>query len=62
MFDRDGDGLVSATDLRYMLGMLGHGMSPAELDRLVSEFNFDSEGLITVDEILDVVQRDMAVA
>ena len=46
VFDKDGDGTISATELRYVMANLGEKMTDAEIDDMLREADTDGDGKI----------------
>lgn len=54
LFDRNGDGFVSESNMVEILEMLGHGDEASEHARLlVAECDVDGDGVISLDEFID---------
>lgn len=49
VFDRDGNGTVSAAELRHVLTNLGEKLSDEEVDEMIAEANINSDGQISYD-------------
>ncbi|CAH1253908.1 calmodulin-like [Branchiostoma lanceolatum] len=52
LFDKDGSGYVSATELRYVMTNLGDRMSEEEVEELLSFGHIDSSNLMNYEEFL----------
>eukprot|EP00420_Gonyaulax_spinifera_P032365 CAMPEP_0197887874 /NCGR_PEP_ID=MMETSP1439-20131203/19834_1 /TAXON_ID=66791 /ORGANISM="Gonyaulax spinifera, Strain CCMP409" /LENGTH=148 /DNA_ID=CAMNT_0043507733 /DNA_START=56 /DNA_END=502 /DNA_ORIENTATION=+ len=50
VFDRDGDGFISAFELRDSMTNLGEKLSDTEVDEMIREADIDLDGLINYDE------------
>ena len=46
VFDRDGDGLISADDIRETMNHLGEVLTEAEVESMVAEADINGDGLI----------------
>ena len=46
VFDKDGDGTISATELRYVMANLGEKMTDEEIDEMLREADTDGDGKI----------------
>ncbi|CAD5118207.1 DgyrCDS6930 [Dimorphilus gyrociliatus] len=46
VFDRDGNGYVSAAEIRHVMTSLGEKLGHDEIEELLSEVNIDSDGQI----------------
>lgn len=52
VYDRDGNGLISAAELRYVLTTQGPKLSHEEVDEIISEADMDGDGHINYYEFL----------
>ncbi|XP_010262278.1 PREDICTED: probable calcium-binding protein CML23 [Nelumbo nucifera] len=52
-FDANGDGKISSTELRDVLGALGSDTSPEEIHRMMSEIDTDGDGFIDLKEFAE---------
>ena len=52
IFDVDGNGFISARDLRQSMTKLGERLSNEEVDEMIREANFDNEGEINIEEFI----------
>ncbi|KAJ2160215.1 myosin II light chain [Coemansia sp. RSA 552] len=52
VFDRDGNGYISAGELRYVLTSLGEALSDAEVDELLKGVQMDKHGNINYEELV----------
>lgn len=50
--DKEGNGFVSASDLRHALGALGEKFTNEELDEIVKEIKLDSDGQFNYEELV----------
>jgi len=50
VFDRDGNGLISAAELRYVMMNLGEKLSDEEVDDMIREADIDDDGHINFEE------------
>ena len=58
IFDKDSDGYITASELRYVLGNLGEKLTDAEVDAfLLQIFDKDSDGYITSSELWYVMDN-----
>ena len=46
MFDRDGNGLISAQELRYAMTNMGEKLSDEEVDEMIKTADIDGDGQI----------------
>ncbi|KXZ56854.1 hypothetical protein GPECTOR_1g770 [Gonium pectorale] len=44
MFDRDGNGLISASELRHIMTKLGEKLTDQEVDDMIREADIDKDG------------------
>ncbi|GJN39196.1 hypothetical protein PR202_gb28298 [Eleusine coracana subsp. coracana] len=54
-FDSDGDGLISAPELRGLLSSLGLDKPEAEVNDMLARADEDRDGKLSVEEFLDVM-------
>ncbi|KAF9435635.1 hypothetical protein BGZ76_005837 [Entomortierella beljakovae] len=52
VFDKDGNGYISAAELRHVLTNLGERLSDAEVDEMIHEADVDGDGQINYDEFV----------
>jgi len=50
VFDRDGDGLITAEELRLTMNNLGEPLTEAELNAMIAEADTDGDGKINFEE------------
>jgi calmodulin len=50
VFDRDGDGFISANELRHSMMNLGERLMDSEVDEMIHEGDIDGDGKINFDE------------
>lgn len=50
VLDRDGNGVISASELRKLFTTVGERMTDAEVDQLLAEADADQNGIITLSE------------
>ena len=46
VFDKNNDGLISATELRHVMTNLGERLSDAEVDDMIKEADSDGDGMV----------------
>jgi len=59
IFDKDGDGRITAKELGTVMRSLGQNPSEAELQDMVNEVDLDGNGTIEFDEFLYMMSRQM---
>ncbi|KAJ1819246.1 myosin II light chain [Coemansia sp. S610] len=52
VFDREGNGFISAGELRYVLTSLGEALTDAEVDELLKGFPMDKHGNINYEQFV----------
>ncbi len=57
LFDKNGDGTISETELGDIMGSLGQKLSPAELKEMIHEVDTDKNGTIDFKEFLQLMER-----
>ncbi|KAI8146169.1 calmodulin-like protein [Fennellomyces sp. T-0311] len=50
VFDRDGNGLISVSELRKVMDSFGEHLTQMELDQMIREADIDGDGNINYDE------------
>lgn len=50
MFDRDGNGFITAAELAHSMAKLGHALTAAELTGMIKEADTDGDGRISFQE------------
>jgi len=55
VFDKDGNGFISAAELRHVMTNLGEKLSDAEVDEMIREADVDGDGQINYDEFVDMM-------
>ncbi|UJR13886.1 hypothetical protein I4U23_000893 [Adineta vaga] len=54
VFDKDGNGLIPATELRHLLTTLGERMTDDEVEQLIGDFE-DKKGMVTYEDFVKAV-------
>jgi len=54
VFDKDGNGYISAAELRHIMTNLGEKLTDEEVDEMIREADVDGDGQINYDEFVDV--------
>ncbi|KNC75266.1 hypothetical protein SARC_12204 [Sphaeroforma arctica JP610] len=57
IFDRDGDGSISANELDLVFRALGQVLTAQELKILVAEADLNGDGVISIDEFIGMMAR-----
>ncbi|KAL6222476.1 hypothetical protein ACLB2K_005868 [Fragaria x ananassa] len=57
-FDGDGDGKISATELRAYFGSIGEYMSYEEAEAVIKELDSDGDSLLTFGDFLQLMKRE----
>jgi len=54
VFDKDGNGYISAAELRHVMTNLGEKLSDTEVDEMIREADVDGDGQINYEEFVKV--------
>lgn len=46
MFDKDGNGSISAAELKYVMANLGEKLTDEEVDEMIKEADIDGDGQV----------------
>ena len=57
LFDKDGDGTITAPELGTVMGQLGPAPTDSELQDMVNEVDLDGNGMIDFSEFLGLVSK-----
>merc|ERR1711997_1246605 len=52
LFDKDGNGLISAAELRHVMTNLGEKLTDEEVDEMIREADVDGDGAINYQEFV----------
>lgn len=52
VFDRDGNGFISAAELRHIMTNIGEKLSEEEVDEMIREADIDGDGQINYEEVM----------
>ncbi|KAG4109376.1 hypothetical protein ERO13_1Z049405v2 [Gossypium hirsutum] len=55
MFDRDGNGFITAAELAQTMAKLGHALTVEELTGMIKEADADGDGRISFDEFSQAI-------
>ncbi|CAJ1940403.1 unnamed protein product [Sphenostylis stenocarpa] len=55
MFDRDGNGFITAAELAHSMAKLGHALTAAELTGMIKEADTDGDGMINFQEFAHAI-------
>jgi calmodulin len=55
VFDKDGNGFISAAELRHVMTILGEKLTDEEVDEMVREANIDSDGQVNYEEFVQMM-------
>ena len=58
VFDKDGNGFISAAELRHVMTNLGEKLSDEEVDEMIREADVDGDGQINYQEFVDMMMGD----
>ena len=58
MFDQDGNGLISAAELRHVMTYLGEKMTEEEVDEMISFGDVDGDGQLNYEEFVRMIVSD----
>uniref|UniRef100_V5HR66 Putative calmodulin-b n=1 Tax=Ixodes ricinus TaxID=34613 RepID=V5HR66_IXORI len=52
VFDKNGDGFISASELRHVMTNLGEKLTDEEVEDMIKEADLDGDGLVNYDEFV----------
>merc|ERR1711918_339471 len=55
VFDRDGNGFISAAELRHVMAILGVKLADEEVDEMIREADVDGDGQINYKEFVKIM-------
>ena len=55
VFDRDGNGFISAAELRHVMTNLGEKLTDEEVDEMIREADVDGDGQINYEEFVKIL-------
>ena len=56
IFDKDGNGFISAQELANVMTSLGERLTEAEINEMIKEADLDQDGQISLDEFKQLMQ------
>eukprot|EP00299_Pterocystis_sp_00344_P003719 c14489_g1_i1.p2 GENE.c14489_g1_i1~~c14489_g1_i1.p2 ORF type:complete len:154 (-),score=48.71 c14489_g1_i1:26-487(-) len=57
VFDKDGDGYISAQELRHVMANLGEKLTDEEVEEMIREADVDGDGLINQQEFFKIMKN-----
>ena len=57
VFDRNGDGYISAEELRQVMSTLGENLTQDEIDEMIREADLDGDGKVGYDEFATMMSH-----
>lgn len=60
IFDRDGNGYISANELRYVVTKVGDVLTEAEADELIDMFDTDGDCLLNYEEFVCYARKSLS--
>ena len=55
VFDKDGNGFISASELRHVMTNLGEKLTDEEVDEMIKEADIDGDGLVNYEEFVTMM-------
>jgi calmodulin len=56
VFDKDGNGFISAAELRLVMTNLGEKLTDEEVDEIIREVDIDGDGQINYEEFVKMMR------
>lgn len=60
VFDKDGNGVISARELKHVMANLGEALTDFEVDAMIKEADMDGDGCINYAEFFTFVNRTLS--
>lgn len=57
VFDKDGNGIISAAELRHVMTNLGEKLTDEEVDEMIREADVDGDGVIDYGEFVKACRK-----
>ena len=57
VFDKDGNGYISAAELRHVMTSLGEKLTEEEVEEMIIEADTDGDGQLNYEGLLDCLSR-----
>lgn len=58
VFDKDGNGLISAAELKFVMANLGEKLTDDEVDEMIKEADLDGDGQVNFEEFVYMMQSN----
>uniref|UniRef100_A0A2C9K3E6 EF-hand domain-containing protein n=1 Tax=Biomphalaria glabrata TaxID=6526 RepID=A0A2C9K3E6_BIOGL len=58
VFDRDGNGFITASELRYTMTNLGEKMTDKEVDQMIDEADRNGDGRVDYNEFIEMIVQN----
>lgn len=59
IFDKDGNGMISASELRHILCNLGEKLNDEEVDEMMREADLNGDGLVNYNEFVRIMENSL---
>ena len=59
VFDKDGNGVISARELKHVMANMGETLSDTEVEAMIGEADLDGDGCINYAEFFSMVNRTL---
>jgi calmodulin len=61
VFDKDGNGYISAAELRHVMTSLGEKLTEEEVDEMIREADVDGDGQINYEEFVKMMVSSLTI-